>query len=290
MFEKMKIVAAAAFLFLAFSGLLSADPNTSIYNPPTNLFNIRLLASDIDPEAKFVSQARTVQILTADGWEKSSTSSLEDVVPGLSDTVAIGPFKAQIKYGFFSSSSDAKFGAISEVKKNPSGLMTGLFRPGGFTTPDIGDESFRWEMAYEVRPNIAIQTEDFARLSFSLGQYAVAIDGGWENSTLGTMGKGIFDLIALKCEKKIRIVTALDGFSFEMSRLIQNQGILRSLQAKIDSFTKNYLAGQYGTVLNNIISFVHELEAQRGKHVSEEAYQTLKSFADTIIANTNSLL
>lgn len=290
MFRKMKLFPAIAIFSIIFSGWLFASNNVSMYEPPANVKNVQLNASDIYPTAIFVSQNRVVQILTADGWEKPSTISLSDVVPGLSDTVRVGSFKVQIKYGFFPSAEGAKFGAISEVKKNSSGLMTGQFQTGGFTTTAIGDGVFKWEMTYERRPNVEIHTEDFARLSFFLGNYAVAIDGGWLNSTVGTQDKNIFDLIAQKCEKKIKIATALDGFSVELSKLINNRGILRSLQTKLDSFTKHYQEGKYNTALNNMTSFVNELDAQRGKHVSEQAYQSLKPLADTVIANTNSLL
>jgi hypothetical protein len=53
---------------------------------------------------------------------------------------------------------------------------------------------------------------------------------------------------------------------------------------------ENFKKGKYQTALNEINTFINELVAQRGKHVSEAAYQTLKGYADTIVQSLNSLM
>jgi hypothetical protein len=71
---------------------------------------------------------------------------------------------------------------------------------------------------------------------------------------------------------------------------IDNQGIANSLNKKIDHVMENFKKGKYQTALNEINTFINELVAQRGKHVSEAAYQTLKGYADTIVQSLNSLM
>ncbi len=93
-----------------------------------------------------------------------------------------------------------------------------------------------------------------------------------------------------KVEKKIDVATSLDTFGTDLPDLINQQGILRSLQAKLDAFTKHYRKGDYRPALNEINAFASELSAQRGKHVSEQGYQKLKAYADTIVNSLNGLL
>lgn len=287
--KKISILFSGLF-FLAVTASFCEVSFGPSFPPDKELNNVILLLSDLPP-GSIKEMTSTIQKVTIDGWEKSPSLQISAAcIPGITDIVRIGDFKMAIKYGYFPSNEGARHGALSEVRKNPTGLDSGTYQFGGFNNTTIGDQAFRWERAYEARPGVEIHAEDSARLSFCLGRYAVAIWGGWINSTWGTKDKSILDTIALKCEKKIKIATALDGFSAELSKLITNQGIFRSLQAKLDAFIKHYQKGEYNTALNNMTSFVNELDAQRGKHVSEQAYQTLKTFADTIIANTNSLL
>ena len=106
----------------------------------------------------------------------------------------------------------------------------------------------------------------------------------------GSVDRNLLESLALKVGKKIDVATSLETISTSIPTLISHQGILHSLQVKLAAFVKHYQSGAYNVALNNMTSFVNELDAQRGKHVSEEAYQTLKALADTVIANTNSLL
>lgn len=68
------------------------------------------------------------------------------------------------------------------------------------------------------------------------------------------------------------------------------QGILHSLQVKLDNYKDHFKKGEYDTALNIINAFLNELSAQRGKHVSETTYQALKTQAETMIQATNFLM
>jgi hypothetical protein len=56
---------------------------------------------------------------------------------------------------------------------------------------------------------------------------------------------------------------------------ITNQGVCNSLNVKLDNARAKAITGQAKAAHNQLRAFLHELEAQRGKHVSEDAYQLL---------------
>ncbi|HOX63801.1 MAG TPA: hypothetical protein PLL56_13105 [Verrucomicrobiota bacterium] len=260
------------------------------YSPPENLKNILLTTIDLPAGVIFNRKNSTFQEMGADGWEKPNLISIWDVFPGLSESVTIGVLKAHLKYGYFPLSENAKYAVRAEVRMDWSGLMTRSYLESAFDGSVIGDNTYRWEMSMESRPGVTIRNSDYGKLGFCCGRYGFYIHGGWMGSTWGTVNKSILDTIARTVEKKIRIAQSLDEYSTQLPALISNKGILHSLQVKLDHFTQNYRQSDYKVALNNIDSFINELSAQRGKHVSESAYQTLKGYADTIVQSLNSLM
>jgi len=56
---------------------------------------------------------------------------------------------------------------------------------------------------------------------------------------------------------------------------VTNKGICRSLQATLDNVQRQLKAGKTKTAANGIQSFIHEVEAQKGKHLTSEGYGLL---------------
>jgi len=168
-------------------------------------------------------------------------------------------------------------------------FLVNKFNSGSFSGVSIGEYCFSWFPSIESNRKIQAVSglEEIAILSFSKGNYTLLVSGSNKN---GSVDRNLLESLALKVGKKIDVATSLETISTSIPTLISHQGILHSLQVKLAAFVKHYQSGAYNVALNNMTSFVNELDAQRGKHVSEEAYQTLKALADTVIANTNSLL
>ena len=268
----------------------SAIGNERSYPPPENLKNILLSPIDLPEGTVFNRKNSTFQELGADGWEKPHLTSISDVFPGLSESVTIGIFKASLKYGYFPLPENAKYAVLAEVTMDWSGVRTRSYLESAFDGSVIGDNTYRWEMAMESRPGVTIHSEDSGKLGFCRGRYGFYTRGGWVGSAWGTVNKSIFNTISKTVEKKIRVAQSLDEFSTQLPALISNKGILHSLQVKLDHFTQNYRQSDYKVALNNIDSFINELNAQRGKHVCESAYQILKGYADTIVQMLNALM
>ncbi len=64
---------------------------------------------------------------------------------------------------------------------------------------------------------------------------------------------------------------------------IDNQGIVNSLDVKLDNAKQHLEKGQTTPAINDLQAFVNELEAQKDKHVSSEAYALLKYNAEYLI-------
>ena len=64
---------------------------------------------------------------------------------------------------------------------------------------------------------------------------------------------------------------------------IKNKGIYNSLSKKVENAKKANEKGKNKTVQNKLESYQHELEAQRGKHVTEEGYDYMYYYAGEII-------
>ena len=66
---------------------------------------------------------------------------------------------------------------------------------------------------------------------------------------------------------------------------IDNKGILNSLDQKLEAAKKNIEKGKVDTAKNILGAFINEVEAQKGKHLSSEAYALLKFNAQYLIEN-----
>lgn len=64
---------------------------------------------------------------------------------------------------------------------------------------------------------------------------------------------------------------------------IDNKGINNSLNKKVENVKNNYEKGKTNTALNGLKAFQNELNAQRGKHISEECYQLLFEYSGSLI-------
>jgi hypothetical protein len=65
---------------------------------------------------------------------------------------------------------------------------------------------------------------------------------------------------------------------------ISPEGVCRSLEQKLRAAQAALERGQPHTAVNVLHAFINHLEAQRGKHISEEAYLRLKAGAEAVIA------
>ena len=280
------------FFNICFASLSEALTNEDMGFPskpiPPNIYNILLLKSDFPPNASF--KMRTdFRSPNASGWATTPKPPNNDsYIQGLREAWFVGNTVVSPKYGYFATFSDSKAAAELSIFYEDSFLVNKL-NSGSFSGVSIGEYCFSWFPGIESNRKIQSVSglEDIAVLSFSKGNYTFLVSGSNKN---GTVDRTLLESLALKVGKKIDIGDSLHSLGLALIQLISQQGILHSLQVKLDNFSKHYLKGEYSTALNNMNSFVNELDAQRGKHVSEQAYQTLKTLVDTIIANTNSLL
>jgi len=70
------------------------------------------------------------------------------------------------------------------------------------------------------------------------------------------------------------------AFTCDVAGWVEDRGLCRSLQAKIQSASAALGRGQQNTAKNQLSAFRAELDAQRGKHVNENAYFLLSVIAD----------
>ncbi len=64
---------------------------------------------------------------------------------------------------------------------------------------------------------------------------------------------------------------------------IDNQGIVNSLDSKLDNARKKLVSGDSTAAKNILNAFVNEVEAQKGKHLTSEAYALLKYNAEYLM-------
>ena len=64
---------------------------------------------------------------------------------------------------------------------------------------------------------------------------------------------------------------------------IDNQGITNSLLAKLDAAQAAQDRGQTGAVINLLNAFIHEVQAQAGKHIEQPHAQDLVMHAQLVI-------
>lgn len=65
---------------------------------------------------------------------------------------------------------------------------------------------------------------------------------------------------------------------------IDNQGIVRSLLAKLDAGQAALDRGQVSVAIRDLEAFVHEVDAQTGKHIVAEHAAHLRMHAEMVIA------
>lgn len=65
---------------------------------------------------------------------------------------------------------------------------------------------------------------------------------------------------------------------------IDNQGIVNSLDAKLDNAKQKLQQGNENAAINQLQAFINEVEAQKDKHLTSETYALLKFNAEYLIA------
>jgi len=288
---KRKILLFLCVMSFPFQMALSLDFGIPSEIPPNEVKSIQLIQTDFPPGAFYKGQNLLKDPLFA-GWYKSSGGrGWSEIAQGVLESWSFEGTLFKTKYGFFNNSNEAQFGVqnVIPLLLGAEADPVSYQNPVSFDGQTLGDLTLSWEIGIErakgyVNPSYS---GDIVALAFSKGQYAFSIQAV---NSASNVDKARLIELAKKVEKKIGVAVSLNSISKEMSTLISHQGVLHSLQVKLDDFSKHYLKGEYNTALNNMNSFVNELDAQRGKHVSEQAYPTLKALANMIISNTNSLL
>ena len=64
---------------------------------------------------------------------------------------------------------------------------------------------------------------------------------------------------------------------------IDNPGVARSLLAKLDSAQKSVDRSQPAVAINKLEAFIHELDAQAGKHIETEHATHMRTHAQDVI-------
>ncbi len=64
---------------------------------------------------------------------------------------------------------------------------------------------------------------------------------------------------------------------------IDNQGVTKGLLAKLDAAQAALDRGQTGAAINLLNAFIHEVQAQAGKHIQQEHAQDLVMHAQLVI-------
>jgi hypothetical protein len=286
------ILAFAAFTAIcglseaAFREITYASTNSTPGPIPDRINDIILKTTELPPTAIFKRQLIMKDLITA-GWLTSSSPNNE-IVQGLVHTWAVDDRIVSIKYGYFDTKSKAQTAVLNAIRYKDPFLHPNPVS-GSFSGISIGENCYRWELSLDSseRAQKIASREDIAILGFVKGRFALVITG---SSNGLQIQKNILENLAVFCETKVEIAESLDGFDSTLPALIPNKGIRNSLQVKLDHFMKDYRQGNYKVSLNMINAFLNELNAQRGKHVSESAYQTLKGYADTIVQSLNALM
>lgn len=286
MHNKLSRIIVIQLLFLVFSCVVYAQTQEE-------LKEIFLESWDFQPSVAFEGISTNRKTLGGALWQRSEKiTSSNDLVSGVIGKWRINDHLTfHVKYGKFSSPGEAEIGARTAIF-HTSPILVHFWPQGSFTGQAIGDRSFNWDLKME-KDKGWLSSEfigDTAIISFTQGNYAIMLQAEDSTSSVGSLDKGFIEAVAKKAVNKINVATSLNNFSTHLSSSISHKGILNSLQVKLDHFTKNYRQGDYKVALNNINSFINELNAQRGKHVSESAYQTLKAYADTIVQSLNALM
>jgi len=254
---------------------------------PKQIENILINLSDL-PSGFQLAGVSTANVPFGAGWLTADHQDTDVPIQGIRQGFFDGKTTWSFKMGLLPTPQQAKEGAQAAILTEDTYYITNFF-PGSFSGTSFGNNCFHWDFN-SVPSGIkqSISPPFFQKIiSFSKERYAVLLSGFSQSQQIE---QNLIEQFTAKMEAKVTVAIAKDSFDANLEGLVSHQGILRSLQAKLDVFTKNYQKGKYKTAQNNINAFINELNAQRGKHVSESAYQTLKAYADTIVLSLNALM
>lgn len=79
-------------------------------------------------------------------------------------------------------------------------------------------------------------------------------------------------------DRLISLKDSMSGYGW-----ITNQGIINSLNVKLNAAKESIAKGNNKTASNQLNAFINELEAQKGKQVNENAWALLKANAEFLI-------
>ncbi len=201
------------------------------------------------------------------------------------------PFDQRINISFFYLPGDTE--KIKAIVDNEFLLRTGFWANSsqpifeGLSNGEVfGDNILRCDEDAANPSNIVlppgVKLKDTGEYSvkYHHGDFAVFIEcieyGGCDLSNFS-------DGLTRTFFKKRSLNLTYENLESNILNLITQPGILKSLKVKLEVFKKNYLNGEYKAALNNINAFVNELNAQKGKHVSESTFQILNDLANLII-------
>jgi hypothetical protein len=300
MIKKVQIL----FIFLVLQSIVSPFclasnfPNCPNDVPSKENLSIKLNSTDVPDTSGFRGQ-NTLRHPGFAGWLRFvEPQSWSDYAPGLAESWKIGPAYYTCQYGYFQTANESQFGAENAIEARLGGGSDPVTKQNSnaFNGQTLGDTTFSWHSDMEQQYGSFVQgrnkqpfPNEYAGFAFSMGRYGFAIHAS-AVKTEGSIDKGLMVALGEKVVKKIEVSNSISSLQALLPQLITHQGILNSLNVKLDAFSKHYLKGEYSPALSHMNSFLNELEAQRGKHVSEQAFQPLKPLADVIVSNTNVLL
>ena len=101
----------------------------------------------------------------------------------------------------------------------------------------------------------------------------------------GIVGKTVGPVLPSEPFLPIAFLETLVSYKHQAFDLgwIDNQGIVNSLDAKLDNVKKQLEKGKTKQAINALGAFVNQLQAQKDKHLSSEAYALLKFNAQFLI-------
>lgn len=184
----------------------------------------------------------------------------------------------------------------AEYFQNSTGFWSGLgdYVHKGLNSGEFfGDYLGRWD-SEEFGPygsNEPVNEPFYTpRRQYIIGYYhediGITVETTKDHANLNPMAENVTKVLY----RKRNLAVAFEKIGSNLTGLIEQKGILKSLQAKLDSFKKAMDNSQYKTALNIINAFNQELNAQRGKHIPEPVYQNLKTLYDTIVTSINYLV
>lgn len=109
--------------------------------------------------------------------------------------------------------------------------------------------------------------------------------GVWVNrtSSLDTVNNIICGQVISFSNFVVAIAPTITGLSDRLASLSLPQGLTQSLLAKLEAAQRALDAGQNEVAVNNLQAFINEVEAQRGKVLTNEQADNLASFVTNLI-------